>query len=120
VLLYSEDEIRLGIDAPAAALLVTSELAYPGWVATIDGRQAPIRRVNAGFRAIVVPTGRHDVVLRYRPALARIGLIVSAVSLCALLVPAILVGRWRPGAPPAGGSAPYSHSMVAGGFDEMS
>jgi hypothetical protein len=58
---YDEDEITLHASAPAAALLVTSELAYPGWTAQVDGTDARLRTVNAGFRAVEVPAGEHDV-----------------------------------------------------------
>ncbi|MFN8601557.1 MAG: hypothetical protein U0842_13905, partial [Candidatus Binatia bacterium] len=81
---YGEDEILLHVDAPAKALLVTSELAYPSWSAAIDGVSAPLLDVNGGFRAVVVPGGRHLVQLAYRPLATRIGLAVSALALVVL------------------------------------
>ena len=81
---YGEDEIVLHVDAPATALLVTSELAHPGWTAMIDGVSAPLLEVNGGFRAVVVPAGRHLVQLAYRPLATRIGLAVSALALLVL------------------------------------
>jgi hypothetical protein len=77
---YLEDEVRLASEAPDTALLVTSDLAYPGWSVEVDGLAATLHDVNAGFRAVVVPPGRHEVRFAYRPALAPIGLSVSALS----------------------------------------
>jgi hypothetical protein len=66
---YEEDRIRLRTGAPCAGVLVTSELAYPGWVARVDGRSAAPVVVNGAFRGLVVPAGDHAVELRYRPTL---------------------------------------------------
>jgi hypothetical protein len=81
---YDDDEIVLEAAPATTALLVTSELAYPGWEATVDGRQAALLVVNAGFRAVVVPGGRHEVRLRFRPASLGVGLALAAGGLLAL------------------------------------
>lgn len=94
VLDYGEDLIRLAAEPNGDALLVTSELAYPGWTATVDGRPSTVHTVNAGFRAVVVPAGRHEILFAYRPWIARLGLTVSAISLV-ILVFAFVVGRAR-------------------------
>ena len=81
---YLADEVRLEARARASALLVTSELDYPGWSATVDGRPAPIHVVNLAFRSVVVPAGDHSVVLAYRPGLGRAGLATSLGSAAVL------------------------------------
>ena len=95
VLAYGEDEIRLVAESPRAGLLVTSEVAYPGWLATIDDIQAPLRTVNFGFRAVVVPAGRHEVTFRYRPLLDRIGLAISGLSAVLLASACVTSSRLR-------------------------
>jgi hypothetical protein len=89
---YAEDEIRLAAFAPAAALLVTSELASPGWVVQVDGRRAKLHAVNAGFRAVRLSTGEHNVVFRYRPGLGQGGLWFGALGI-ALVVACVLPRR---------------------------
>ena len=79
-----DDRLALHVSTSAAALVVTSEVAYPGWTATIDGRDTPVRTVNAGFRAVEVPAGEHEVVLAYRPVLGRIGLALGGLGLLAV------------------------------------
>jgi hypothetical protein len=93
-----DDELVLRVRASAAALLVTSELAYPGWAARVDDRVVPVRSVNAGFRAVEVTAGEHEVVLRYRPRSSRAGLGLGAVGM--LIVVACAWPRRR-GAHPA-------------------
>jgi hypothetical protein len=88
---YSDDVLRLEVSSRATALLVTSELAYPGWTAHVDGVSTPIDVVNAGFRAVVVPAGSHRVEFRYRPRLTVIGSYLSASALV-VIVALVLVG----------------------------
>ena len=66
------------------AELVLSDVHYPGWKATVDGRDVPIDRVDYLLRGVAVPAGEHTVELRYRPAAWRAGWIVSLVALVAL------------------------------------
>jgi hypothetical protein len=94
---YDADEIRLRASAPGAALLVTSELAYPGWRGEVDGRDVRVHTVNAGFRAVELPAGEHDVVFRYRPTPGGLGLLVG--GLAAAIVVACALPRRRAALP---------------------
>jgi hypothetical protein len=85
---YGEDEIRLATDAGAPGIVVTSELAYPGWTATVDGEATELLTVNAAFRGLLVPAGHHEIVLAYRPRTTRIGLGLSLLATVALAVAA--------------------------------
>jgi hypothetical protein len=102
VVTFDDDAVDLHVTAAGTAVLVTSELAAPGWRATIDGTVVPLRTANAGFRAVVVDAGSHAVAFRYRPPLGRIGLALGAVSLLAL-VGCWWCGRRRDAAEPASG-----------------
>jgi hypothetical protein len=82
--------ITLEVDAPAPAVLASSEVFYPGWETRVDGAPAPTLLVNTAFRGTVVPAGRHEVVMQYVPHSFRLGL---ALSLATLLVVAAL---WWP------------------------
>ena len=81
---YAPDRLALRATTAAPRLLVLSEMDFPGWHATIDGQSVPIRRTNYLFRGIVVPPGQHTVVLTYRPASLRWGMIISALALVAV------------------------------------
>jgi uncharacterized membrane protein YfhO len=72
-------------DAPG--YLVLTDTWFPGWQATVDGAEQPIRRANHALRAVAVPAGRHTVEFRYAPASVRLGL---GISLSALVLTVIL------------------------------
>jgi len=50
-----------------AGWVVASDIDFPGWRATVDGREVPIRRANGMFRAVHVPTGDHELVFWFDP-----------------------------------------------------
>jgi hypothetical protein len=102
------DAVALEVEAshPGFAVLVDGYQA--GWRAWVDGRPAEVLRANTLFRAVPVPAGRHLVVMRYRPAAALWGGLLSAVGLAAAaaLSARRLVSRPGEAAPalPRGGS----------------
>jgi hypothetical protein len=76
-------------------IVVLADVYYPGWELEIDGRPAPIYRVNRLMRGAAVAAGKHRLVYRYAPSSFRIGGAVSIGGLVALLVLGI-VGFCRP------------------------
>jgi hypothetical protein len=81
--LLEEEPNRLVIETQSAtpALLVVSEVIYPGWVATVDGQKTPIHATDFILRGIGVPAGTHRVELRYTAPAARNGALISLLSL---------------------------------------
>lgn len=77
--------LRLRINLEKPGLLVVSEGFYPGWRATIDDRPVPVHRANLMMRAVVAPSGRHEVVLEFRSWTVRAGFLVSFAGLLALV-----------------------------------
>jgi hypothetical protein len=90
VLSRSAHAIRLRVTTPQDAILVSSEVYYPGWTTRVDGADAPTLLVDTAFRGTIVPAGTHDVEMVYVPRSFRIG---AGVSLAALLVAILL---WWP------------------------
>ncbi len=70
-------------------LLVLSEIAYPGWRATVDGRRAALARADYVLRALCVPPGEHRIVLVYDPPLLKVGLVITGLTFLFLAVVAI-------------------------------
>ncbi|HHW84640.1 MAG TPA: YfhO family protein [Chloroflexi bacterium] len=101
VLAYTPNQMRFAVDAPAAGWLIMSELAYPGWEATVNGAATEIALVNGALRAVAVPAGQVTVMLTYRPASLMWGVVAAVVGLVLL---AALIG-WQRSRPAPVGSA---------------
>ncbi len=74
----------------APAYVVLSEVYYPGWRVEVDGRAAKILPANFTFRAVYLEPGAHRVRMVFQPAAWLLGLTISAVTWCALLLVAVL------------------------------
>lgn len=74
ILNRSNTSITLSCKSSSKAILVLTDLFYPGWNAYVDDRQRRIYQANYMFRAIEVDRGEHIVVVRYEPLPLFIGL----------------------------------------------
>ena len=90
---YGDERAVARVEADRSALLVLTDTWFPGWKARVDGRSAPIERVDYLLRGVRVPPGSHTVEFSYEPASWRAGWIVSLLALIAI-VGAALIG-WR-------------------------
>ena len=75
------DRLVLRAEMNADGYVVVADTFAPGWRATVDGRPREVRRANGVFRAVAVPQGAHEIVLRYRPLGVTVGALVSAATL---------------------------------------
>lgn len=78
---YEASSIAIETNSDQPALLVVSELHYPGWVAMLDGQKTPLHQANYLLRGVFVPAGRHRVEMNYKAPAARNGAIVSLLTL---------------------------------------
>lgn len=96
---YGNERIVARATAKASSMLVLTDVHFPGWKATVDGRPAQIERVDYLLRGVVVPPGKHRVEFRYEPLSWRVGWIVSTVALASLVCLVFIGWRRRPSAP---------------------
>jgi hypothetical protein len=80
------DRLALDVTTPQPAVLVLSELSYPGWRVTVDGAAAPLLQANGLLRAVALEAGAHRVELAYQPASVTAGLLISLATLLATIV----------------------------------
>jgi hypothetical protein len=90
---YGPNSFKMVVNAPRDALLVVSELWYPGWRATVNGKETEIVRADWLLRAVAVPAGRAIVCFEYYPTSLVIGAIACAFGLALTLI--IQVPRLR-------------------------
>lgn len=91
---YQPNELKYHARSAQGGVIVFSEIFYPGWKATVDGKEVPLARVNYVLRALRVEAGEHDIVLSFFPesvdttetiAYAAMGVLLIAIIACALL-----------------------------------
>lgn len=80
----SADRVELDVVADGDAVLMQNDTWYPGWRAAIDGSETPVLRADYLFRGIVVPSGRHRVVIEYRSGAVALGTALTALGLLAM------------------------------------
>lgn len=73
--------LELAKPAPSGSALVVSENYYPGWVATADGKDAPVVRTDYSLIGVVLPAGATHVELTFTSAAYKRG---KAITLFAL------------------------------------
>lgn len=64
---YKPNEITYEVNSGKGGVVVFSEIYYPGWTATVDGKKAELGRVDYILRALNVKQGKHDIVLTFKP-----------------------------------------------------
>lgn len=78
------DHFTIVADASSPALLVISQIAYPGWQATVDGQPASLESVDGAIFGLPLAAGTHNVTLAFQPKSLRAGTTISVLA--ALLV----------------------------------
>lgn len=91
VLEYTPNRIKIQTNSSTDQLLFVSDNYFPGWRATVDGKDIKILRANYTFRAVPVKKGEHIVVMSYLPKSFIIGVAVSATVLAGLLIAGVYV-----------------------------
>ena len=86
---YIEAEVTL--ERPA--VVVFSEIDYPGWRAFANGQEVAALRAFGVLRAVALPAGRWRIVWRYQPVVASLGIFVSVVTLVLAALAVILFYR---------------------------
>jgi membrane protein YfhO len=94
---YGPDRVVVNAEAPAPGYLVLSDRYEENWQATVDGVGAPLLRADSMFRAVPLPTGRHQVEFTYRPFVVLLGAGISLVTLALVGLAALFCWRGRPG-----------------------
>jgi hypothetical protein len=83
----SPNHIEITAQGPGA--LVLSEVIYPGWSASLDGKQVPIEPSHALLRSIRLSAGSHEIQFKFQPLSFYFGLGITLTTLV------LLAGIWR-------------------------
>lgn len=79
--------VTVAVETNSPAILVLSEVTFPGWKARVDGQTKELLRVDYLLRGVALPPGKHSVEVFYQPVSLRLGLLISSLAaLCWCLV----------------------------------
>jgi hypothetical protein len=83
VSLVNRQSGRVTIDAElkCRGMVIDADTYYPGWIASIDDKPAPIYEAYGFLRGVVVEPGRHRIELLYRPKSVYWGAALTALGL---------------------------------------
>lgn len=83
---YKPNALTYEVSSEKGGVVVFSEVYYPGWTATVDGKNAELGRVDYILRALRVEPGKHSVVLEFKPKSITTTETIAYVSYALLLL----------------------------------
>jgi hypothetical protein len=86
------DAVGARVRATAAGYLVVADALQNDWVATVDGKPAPLLPADHGLVAVKVPAGQHTVRIHYAMPYHNLGTWISAATVLGIL--AVLGAEW--------------------------
>jgi hypothetical protein len=92
------DIIYYSVESSKNEFAVFSEVYYDaGWKAFIDGKEAPLVKVNYVLRGLAIPAGKHEIIFRFEPKGYLMGRKFTGLFSVALLALLALAGfmEWR-------------------------
>ena len=88
---YEPNQLAYETSSAQDGIVVFSEIYYPGWTATIDGKPADIARADYILRAMNVPAGKHTIEMRFDPQSLHITEGIAYGAMALLLVGVIIL-----------------------------
>ena len=87
------ESVRFEVDMNQEATVILSELMFPGWLVTIDGKAAVAESEDGFERRVRVPAGKHDIHWQFRPRSFQLGTLLSGLTPVFIIVMAIVARR---------------------------
>ena len=87
---YEPNQLTYDVRSATGGIVVFSEIFYPEWTATVDGKAVDLGRVNYVLRALQVDEGHHTVVLTFDPKSVKQTETVAYLSYGVLLLVVLL------------------------------
>jgi len=84
IVALNDTVVELETTSASPAFLVLSDVYYPGWRVSIDGRPARLYQTDYVLRGVTIPAGRHTVVFEFKPSVVLYGAGLSGASLLIL------------------------------------
>ncbi len=84
---YQADKIKYESNTTKDQLAVFSEMYYKnGWNAYVDGQLTSHFRANYVLRAMLIPSGKHEIAFKFEPTIIKKGSVITLTSYALLLL----------------------------------
>ena len=88
---YEPNRLKYEVNSNTGGTVVFSEIYYPGWRSSIDGKEVPHGRANYILRAMNVPAGKHEVEFSFDPVSLHVTENIAYIALGLLALAAIVM-----------------------------
>ena len=78
-----------------SSVFVLQQLLLPGWKARLNNENVNLYPVNHAYMAVLLPAGKHNLKIYYRPGMVIGGLILSVLSITAVCLIIFIKPRQR-------------------------
>lgn len=84
---YKPNQLKYSSNNTNEGFAVFSEMYYQnGWKAMIDGKEAPVYRVNYVLRGLQIPAGKHTIEFKFEPEVVKTGSTLALFSSIGMLI----------------------------------
>lgn len=84
---YKPNQLTYNFDSSKDELVVFSEIwTKKGWTMKVDGIGTPLFRSDYILRSAIIPSGQHEIVMRYEPSIWKTGNTIQLVTSLMLLI----------------------------------
>lgn len=87
---YNENEVIITAEAKEGAILVLTDVYYPGWQTYVNNQKTKTYLADGIFRAAYIPKGNSIVKFSFQPKSFYIGLWISTISLLLVIILALV------------------------------
>ena len=105
---HEPNYVKIDAKMNCRGMVILSDSWFPGWRATVDGKEAKIEKAYGFLRGVVVDPGAHVVEMRYRPLSVYIGGALSLLA-CAIVAAVTLTRQAQPSA--GGRRSQHQHGL---------
>jgi hypothetical protein len=86
ITVYEPDRVVIEVSDGPPGWLVLTDVWYPGWSCTVNGRPTVVHRANFLFRSVPVAAGPQEVVFNFSLPRYELGKLLSTLGLAAVVV----------------------------------
>jgi hypothetical protein len=86
ILKYSANSVEIEANTNGPALLVLTDIFYPGWRVEVNGKPSKIYKTDYTFRGVMVPGGKSNITFTYMPESFLIGIYLFLIGIMGMVV----------------------------------